>query len=187
MPSKLVSTSITTKALGGSGNTIRTWSNNTLIDFQITLGGQRRYDTSTLRQASVPADRRQTLQDYQIVTKKQATKGKIYHRVSSGKQKDDLQRKIETIQGAFSGTQAHKDFAPSPNYKRNGLERLLGHCQAGVVDQAVVAHRDRLTCFGVGIIEWNIDRSGASIVFLDQGNTNKRDSNEALAEDLLAV
>jgi hypothetical protein len=47
------------------------------IDFQLTPGGQRRFDNTTLRQAIKPADRRQNLQDYQIITKKQATKGSI--------------------------------------------------------------------------------------------------------------
>jgi putative resolvase len=187
MPSKLVSTSIAAKALGVSGNTLRTWANNKLIDFQLTPGGHRRFDTTTLRQAIEPADRRQNLQDYQIITKKQATKGAIYCRVSSGKQTDDLQRQIETTQEAYPGFSVYKDVASGLNYKRKGLQRLLGHCQEGVVDQVVVAHRDRLARFGVEIIEWIIDRSGASLVFLDQGNKSKRGSNEELAEDLLAV
>jgi hypothetical protein len=59
MPSKLVSTSIAAKALGVSGNTLRTGANNKLIDFQLTPDGQRRFDTTTLRQAIEPADRRQ--------------------------------------------------------------------------------------------------------------------------------
>ncbi len=105
-----------------------------LIDSQLTPGGQRRFDTTTLRQASEPADRRQNLFfDYhQIITKKQATKGAIYCRVSSGKQKDDLQRQIETMQEAYPGFRVYKDVASGLNYKRKGLQRLLGHCQEGV-------------------------------------------------------
>jgi predicted site-specific integrase-resolvase len=50
----------------------------------------------------------------------------------------------------YSGFSVYKDVASGLTYKRKGLQRLLGHCQEGVVE--TVTHRDRLARFGVEII-----------------------------------
>lgn len=193
-PTELVGTSAAARTLGVSGNTLRRWAKSKLIDFELTPGGQRRFDVRTLRGASSPADRVQNLAhtaNHQCQQREQtdtkAATGAIYCRVSSAKQKDDLARQVQSMQAEYPGFSVYKDVASGLNYKRKGLQRLLGHVQDGVVNQVVVAHRDRLARFGVELVEWIITRAGASLVFLDQGDQSKRGSSEELAEDLLAV
>jgi len=116
---------------------------------------------------------------------KKTSKGAVYCRVSSDKQKDDLQRQVEAMEARFPGYQVFTDVASGLNYKRKGLSRLLERAQSGAIEEVVVAHRDRLARFGVELIEWILRRANARLIFLDQ--TTKQNSNEELAEDLLAV
>ena len=172
-------------ALGVSCNTLRAWANRSLIEFQLTPGGHRRFDVTSVRHAENPADHSTNLrcaptsmlhthtstQTDSDTHKKE--KGAIYCRVSSRTQKDDLDRQIKTMQTHFPQDKIYKDIASGLNYKRKGLTRLLEHIQEGLVDKVVVAHRDRLARFGVELFEWIINRAGATLVFLDQANKNK--------------
>ena len=54
---KLLRTGKAADALGVSCNTLRTWANQALINFQLTPGGQRRFDVYSLKKAQKPADR----------------------------------------------------------------------------------------------------------------------------------
>jgi hypothetical protein len=71
------------------------------------------------------------------------TAGAIYCRVSSSKQKDDLERQIEAMCKEFPLHKVYKDIGSGLNYRRKGLSRLLEHVQARMVKEVVVAHRDR--------------------------------------------
>jgi putative resolvase len=192
---KLLGTRKAADALGVNCNTLRAWANRSHIDFQLTPGGHRRFDITSVRQADTPADHstnlryatNNTLPSNTDTGTQKKEKGAIYCRVSSRKQKDDLERQIKTMQAHFPHYKIYKDIASGLNYKRKGLTRLLEHIQEGLVDKVVVAHRDRLARFGVELVEWIINRGGATLVFLDQTDKNKRGSSEELAEDLLAV
>jgi len=64
----------------------------------------------------------------------------IYARVSSAKQKEDLER-----QRAYPEVSAiYKDIGSGVNFKRQGLCSLLDACDRGGIGQVVVMHRDRL-------------------------------------------
>lgn len=185
-------TGAASSALGVHPNTLRTWANQAVIDVRFTPGGQRRFNINSLNaHRQQPILRNNPTTTSRSVTKddnnQTQTAGAIYCRVSSSKQKDDLERQIEAMCKEFPLHKVYKDIGSGLNYRRKGLSRLLEHVQAGMVKEVVVAHRDRLARFGVEMFEWIIKRAGASLVFLDQKDTHIRGSSEELAADLLAV
>lgn len=180
-----LSTGAAASACGVHSNTLRSWADRAVIDVKYTPGGQRRFDVNSLITKRQPSKPR--LATNSLVEKKTQKAGAIYCRVSSSKQKDDLERQVKAMQKEFPLHRVYEDVGSGLNYKRKGLTRLLEHVQAGVVKEVVVAHRDRLARFGVEIFEWIISAAGASLVFLDQAHKHKPGSSEELAEDLLAV
>lgn len=188
----LVSTRKAAEALGVTGNTLRRWAADHRIVCQLTPGGHRRFDISSMRSAPEPAEHLANF-NHSLVTappprQPKEQLGAIYCRVSSNKQKDDLERQIASVQERYPSHKVYTDIASGLNYKRKGLQRLLGHVQSGLVKEVVVAYKDRLARFGVELIEWVIHQAGATLVILDQGNQSEHKSTEQeLAEDLLAV
>ena len=111
-----------------------------------------------------------------------ATKGGIYCRVSSWKQKEDLQRQIDTLQDQFPNHTVFHDICSGLKYKRHGLTRLLEQVQGGLVNEVVVAHKDRLARFGTELIEWILKR--VFLVVLDQATLSPA---EEVTQDLMAI
>jgi predicted site-specific integrase-resolvase len=116
--------------------------------------------------------------------KTEAKTGAIYCRVSSGKQKDDLERQVQALQDKFPNHKVFKDICSGLKYKRKGLSRLLVLVQKGDIKEVVVAHKDRLARFGVELIQWIIERAGASLVILDQ---TADAPEQELTQDLMAI
>ncbi len=110
-------------------------------------------------------------------------KSYIYARVSSAKQHGDLERQIEDLQKAYPGHVLLKDVGSGVNFKRKGLEKLLEHVLAGLVDEIVVAHRDRLARIGCDLLEFIFSKVGTKLVVLGGHEDDEHD----LASDLLAV
>jgi putative resolvase len=164
-PTKFVSPAQASKDLGVPVGTLRSWATRDKIEFILTAGGQRRYNANSVcAKRAKPAgytqirrtpDERQTSASPQQAseTKDCRFKGAIYCRVSSWKQKDDLERQISAVQARYPKHTVYKDVCSGLKYKRKGLTRLLGHVQSGVVQEVVVAHKDRLARFGTELIE----------------------------------
>ena len=172
--------------LGVSCNTLRDWAKRNLIDFQITPGGQRRFDVSSLRRPDATVDRSHHFTSTpRLPTPAPPPKaGAIYCRVSSRKQQDNLERQKQALQARFPDHKLYVDIASGLDYKRQGLGRLLAHAHAGLISEVVVAHRDRLARFGVELIESMLKQAGVSLVDLDQPETSEQ---QEITEDLMAI
>jgi hypothetical protein len=64
----------------------------------------------------------------------------IYTRVSSSRQKEDLQRQIQDLQTAFPEHSVISDTGSGLNFKRKGLSSLLDRVLQGLVKEAVARH-----------------------------------------------
>jgi len=83
----------------------------------------------------------------------------IYARVSSVKQKEDLERQVGDLQRAYPDASAvYKDIGSGVNFKRQGLCSLLDACDRGGIGQVVVMHRDRLARIAVDLLEHLFER-----------------------------
>ena len=152
--------------LGMHQNTLRKYADRGIIPSFKTASGQRRYDVDAYLNQQP---------DIQTV---------CYCRVSSNKQKDDLQRQILSMQEQFPHAAIITDAAGGLNWQRKGLVSILERLHQGDKLQIVVAHRDRLARFGFELIQWLVERNGGAVLVLNQQDASPESE---LTEDILAI
>ena len=154
------------KLLNVSPSTLKHWEVLGKIKASKKKGGYRRY----LYSVPEPNDHKKSF---------------IYARVSSQKQKADLERQVATLKATYPTFEVVKDIGSGINFKRRGLLTLLDRLLTGNVSQVVVAHRDRLTRFGFELFELLFKRFGATLTVLSDSNIKEPISE--LATDLLSI
>jgi excisionase family DNA binding protein len=157
--------SIAAKKLGVSTKTLERWADAGQIDFYLTKGGQRRYNTAS-------------------ITSKQERVILLYARVSSRKQRSDLERQIEFLESYYPGAEVVSDIGSGLNYNRQGLKALLERVFAGDVRMVVVCHKDRLCRFGAELISWIADHFNCKLVVFNQASLSPE---REMVEDILAI
>ena len=174
--SKYYSINEFSKILGVSAQTLRNWdSNGKLHPHHTSSNGYRYYSHEQLNM---------------IVNIKPNLNRKIigYCRVSSNKQKDDLQRQIENMQLYLTAQgkpfEIISDIGSGINYKKKGLKELLKLITQNKVDKVVVLYKDRLLRFGFELIEYIASLYNCEIEIID--NTVKSEQQE-LVEDLVQI
>lgn len=162
---KYVKISHAAKALGVHPNTLRNWARSGKIETVKTPGGQTHYAIDGILKES---------------------SGSIicYCRVSSFKQKDDLERQVEYMRGKYKDAEIVKDIGSGINFKRKGLATILDRLMRGEVITLVVAHRDRLCRFGFELFKHIVSFNGGKIVVLDEGVYSPETE---LTKDLLTI
>ena len=146
---------------------LRRLANEGKIDIIRTGGGHRRYD----------------VEGY-IKSKSKSIATVCYCRVSSTKQKDDLERQVEYMRSIYPEAEVVRDIGSGINFKRKGLRTLLERLMQGDKLQVVIAHRDRLARFGIDLIQYLIEQNGGELVVLDK---TAHSPQEELTSDLLAI
>lgn len=154
------------EVLGIHPNTLRKWADSGKIKHIRTASGQRRYD----------------VRDY--LGKNRDMQTVCYCRVSSSKQKDDLQRQVEYLQNRFPEAEIVKDIGSGINFKRKGLRAVLERAINGDKLRLVSAHRDRLARFGFDLIKWIIEKSDGELVVLNESDLSPE---QELIQDLLTI
>ena len=152
--------------LGLHPQTLRRYASQGKIPFYRNAGGQRLYDVDAFLRGET---------DPETI---------CYCRVSSAKQRGDLQRQVAHMQELFPEAQVVADIAGGLNWKRKGLLSILERLHRGDKLQIVVAHRDRLARFGFELIEWLVQQNGGSVLVLNQLDASPESE---LTEDLLSV
>lgn len=166
----LLSSKKTAELLGVHPNTLRAWAKAGKIRHATTPSGQRRYDPDSVLELS----------DSRGVGGAKV----CYCRVSSAKQRDDLNRQIGAMREAFPSYEIVQDIGSGLNFKRKGLLSLLERTMSGAVDEIVVAHKDRLCRFGFDLIEWIINKNGGRVVVLRDTSVSPQ---HELVSDILAI
>ena len=152
--------------LGLHPNTLRNYADQGKIPHYRNSAGQRLYDVDAYLRGSIPAE---TV---------------CYCRVSSARQRDDLQRQVDFMRERYPDAGIVTDVGGGLNFRRKGLVALLERLHSGDKLRIVVAHRDRLARCGFDLIEWMAEQNGGKIVVL--GNTDYSPEQE-LTEDILAI
>lgn len=109
-----------------------------------------------------------------------------YCRVSSNKQKEDLERQIKFMKDKFPTHTIIQDIGSGLNYKRKGLQELMEKAINGEIEELVIAYKDRLTRFGYEMIEWLISKySNGKIIVI---NKNEEETPvEELTKDIVSI
>jgi len=111
-----------------------------------------------------------------------------YCRVSSVKQKDDLERQVENVKTYMYAKgysfEILTDIGSGINYNNKGFNQLLEMILSCKVDKIVILYKDRLLRFGYELIENMCRKYGTTIEIID--NTEKTEEQE-LVEDLVQI
>ena len=166
------------KAIGKTTKTLRNWDKNgKLKPVRVEDTGYRYYSQEQLNHF------------LGLKLEKQINKKIIgYCRVSSHKQKDDLERQIENVKTYMyaKGYQFEiiTDIGSGINYNKKGLNQIIDMVTNSEVEKIVVLYKDRLIRFGYELIENLCNKFGTIIEIID--NTEKTDKQE-LVEDLVQI
>jgi excisionase family DNA binding protein len=165
------------KRLGVDKQTIRDWhKKGKLIPAYITQGGQRRYSEEQINA-------------YLITTQGKKERKIIgYCRVSSPKQKSDLERQIERMKLYLTAQgrpfEIIEDVGSGINYNKQGIQELVGLICRGEVEKIVILYKDRLMRFGFDLFKSVCDQYNTMIEVIE---TNAKTEQEELVEDLVQI
>ena len=164
--------------IGKTVQTLRNWDKNgSLKPHHITEGGTRYYSQEQLNHF---------LGIQSKIKRNKKTIG--YCRVSSHKQKDDLERQIENVKTYMyaKGYQFEiiSDIGSGIHYNKKGLNQLIDMITNSEVDKIVVLYKDRFIRFGYEWIENLCEKYGTTIEIID--NTEKTEEQE-LVEDFIQI
>ena len=169
------------KILGIKSSILKKWDADGTIKTIRTPGNMRLYDISSIDPA-INVSKLKIKQDPITI---------LYARVSSSKQRDDLERQKQFLQDNMPdkhpGSKEIKiitDIESGINFKRPGLLQVLGLIKDGNVSKVVVASKDRLARFGFELIEWICNEYRTKILVLDNSDTTPE---EELGNDLMAI
>jgi len=166
------------KKIGKSVSTLRVWDEkNILKPHHITQSGHRMYSEDQVFQV---------LNLNPMVKKEKKIIG--YCRVSTSKQKDDLERQKETVKQYMIAKgysfELITDIGSGINYKNKGLNQLIDMILIGEVEKVVVLYKDRLVRFGFELIESICKKHNVKIEIIDQ---TPKTSDQELVEDLVQI
>ncbi|RZN35092.1 MAG: IS607 family transposase [Methanosarcinales archaeon] len=112
----------------------------------------------------------------------------IYSRVSTYKQKKDLQNQTEMLKNfAFNaGYQingVYSDVASGISFeKRKHFFELLDEIMAHKVERVIIAHKDRLSRVGFDLFHYFFNRFGTEITVVSEVGNTELDSEEVFDE-----
>ena len=130
------------------------------------------------------------LPDKFIVEKEQQIA--IYSRVSTTKQKKDLDNQIKFLKeyivangNKVDNSLVFSDIASGMNENRKGLNLLITEIISGRVNKVVISNRDRLTRFGYGYLKSLFERYNCEIIEVNL--TEDKTFQDELTDDLIAI
>lgn len=116
----------------------------------------------------------------------------IYGRVSTPRQKTDLNNQIELIKQymlsrGIAVDEIYSDIASGLNEKRTGFNNLLESVFKREIDTVYITFKDRLSRFGFDYFTAIFAYFGTKIVILDQKEETNKTYQQELTEDLIAI
>ena len=164
--------------IGKTGQTLRNWDKKgTFKPCHVSESGTRYYSQKQLNYF------------YGIRQGDQIKRKTIgYCRVSSHKQKDDLERQIENVK-TYMIARGYSfdmitDIGSGINYNKKGLNQLIDMITNSEVETIVILYKDRLIRFGYELIQNLCDKYGTTIEIID--NTEQTEEQE-LVEDMIQI
>lgn len=125
---------------------------------------------------------------YKIANGNDDRKTIIYARVSTGKQKKDLQNQLDNLE-KFCAAKGWKiddkvsEIASGITFdKRKSFLKLLDNIQMNRVKRVVITHKDRLSRVSFSLFENIFNHHGVEIVVLSDFEKEKTDSEEIFEE-----
>lgn len=174
---KYYSSKTVTKILGVTAQTLRNWDkDNKLKPAYVKSNGYRYYSEESILSYT---QERKTKKHLNVIG---------YARVSSNKQKDDLERQVDNlktiINSKYETYEIITDIGSGINYNKPGLKKLIEKINKKQVDVIIVLYKDRLLRFGFELVEYFAALNNVRIEVLDK--IDKTEEQE-LVEDLVQI
>ena len=114
----------------------------------------------------------------------------IYARVSTPKQKTDLENQIKflrqyLVSKGLNPEYVYSDIASGMNEDRKGLNEMMSNIISGKISKVVISHKDRLTRFGFGYLKTIFSRYNTEIEIVNL--EDEKSFQDELSEDLIAT
>lgn len=159
--------------LGVSADTLRRWEKDGKILPERTEGGHRRYDLAAL-----------------MGLEQKSGLTVLYGRVSTRPQKKDLNRQVAVLEAyaqlhGWENTLTITDLGSGINYRKKGLNRLIGLLIDGKVRRLVLTHKDRLLRIGSDLILSICEMRSVEVVIINRNPDMS--TEEELVGDVLEV
>jgi len=155
-----------------SNSSLKRWNNEGKLRAIRTNGGHRMYPESEINKF------------FNIKEKTKVRRFICYARVSSSKQKGDLERQAKELQEEYPTYEIIKDVGSGINWKRKGFTKMVDSILKGDIEEIVVTHKDRLCRIGFELVEQMCKAFDTKIVVL---NNVSKEQDKDLAEDLLSI
>ena len=125
---------------------------------------------------------------YKILNKDVKRKTVLYARVSTHKQKNDLQNQIDQMKqwcfmNGFTINAIYSDISSGLSFeKRKGVFEMLDEIMNNKVEKVVVTYKDRLSRVGFELFSYLFRRFRTEIVVISEVGSTKLDSEEVFGE-----
>ena len=129
---------------------------------------------------------------YQVLNKDVERKTYVYARVSTSKQKDDLENQVELLktfcfQNGYVLNGVYQDVASGISFeKRSQFFELLDEVLSGKVKRVVITYKDRLSRVGFELFSHLFAKYGCELIVISEVGSMKLDSEE-ICEDIVSL
>lgn len=153
--------------------TLTKYVKNGIIKVEVMSNGRYDYDKESV---------------YKLFNKGVDRKTYIYARVSTQKQKNDLQNQIEMLKqfcfvNGYCVSKVFSDVASGISFdKRKDFFNMLDDIISGKVERVVITYKDRLSRVGVELFNHLFKRYNCEIVVMSEVGSEKLDSQEIFEE-----
>lgn len=126
---------------------------------------------------------------YQVLNKDIERKTYVYARVSTSKQKDNLENQVQLLktfcfQNGYVLNGVYQDVASGISFeKRIGFFELLDEVLDGKVKRVVITYKDRLSRVGFELFSHLFAKYGCELIVMSEVGSTKLDSEE-ICEDI---
>lgn len=161
------------RVLGITRPTLTKYVKEGIISVSVKPNGQYEYDEESV---------------YKFLNKDVIRVNCIYARVSTAKQKKDLENQIELLKNfafnaGYSIKAVYSDIASGISFKkRDGFFKLLDEILAGRVKTVIISYKDRLSRVGFELFYYLFKKYNCDIVVMSEVGSEKLDRQEIFEE-----
>lgn len=179
MPPQYARSGAVCRTLGIDKRTLRKWGEEGGIAY-IELRGQRHYDLASIATHG-------TTGSQAVFDEMPERIDVVYGRVSTRKQRDNLQRQLDQLTAKYPHATILSDCASGLNFfNRKGLKKVLQLAFKRRLRTLHIAYKDRLCRFGYDLIEYVLNEHGANIV-VEERDEEAASPERELADDLVSI
>lgn len=116
----------------------------------------------------------------------------IYARVSTQKQKHDLQKQINTIReyankNGYTVDSVYSDIASGLNYDRGEFQNMVNDIINHNIKTVIISNKDRLTRVSFNMWEQLFEHFSCELIVVNKDNNENENSEKEIFEDIISL